>query len=251
MIADAVRTRIFVISMRNATVRRQTFAADDELGTVDWSFYDAQETLHPDLHYDENHAIITKGRPLTVGEIGCYSSHYALWQKLIGDEDADQYVVLEDDVIVDWRYLEAFTAQNHQVAGRDYIRLYYKKPVPLRILQKGFMGRATWLVELSGYCFGTQAYLLTKNGAKRFAEQCRIVNRPIDDQMDRSWIHNIPNLAVFPFPVIERCVDSGIGASRFDRYQIPSHLRLRRFFARNVERVRYWLFGRLHLPFRQ
>jgi glycosyl transferase, family 25 len=240
------RTKIFVVSLRNAAERRRIFETSNAQNSQHWEFFDAHETLHPDLYYDEDKAIIAKGRPLTRGEIGCYSSHYALWKKL-ADDDADQYIILEDDVIIDWQYLTKFMAENHQKAGRDYIRLYYKRPVRSRLLQKNFLSRASCLIELTGYCFGTQAYLLTRNGARRFAEQFRQVARPVDDAMDRSWIHGIPNLAVFPFPVIEQSGQSDIGAARFEAFTIPLRLKLRRFAARNFERAQYHVAVNLRL----
>lgn len=240
MSVGPAQTKIFVVSLRSAVERRQSFEAANAHNSKIWAFFDAHETLHSDLDYNEDDAIVAKGRPLTRGEIGCYSSHYALWKQL-ADDDVDQYLVLEDDVIVDWQYLQAFMAEHHQAAGNDYIRLYYKNPVRSRLLQKNFLSRSTWLIELSGYCFGTQAYLLTKNGARRFMAQTRKVRRPIDDEMDRSWSHGISNRAVFPFPVIERSVPSDIGISRFEAFSIPPRLKLRRFVARNIERARYRL----------
>jgi len=248
MARGSVRTKIFVISMRNAAERRHIFIQGAIPKSMGWDFFDAHERLHPDLHYDEDKAIIAKGRPLTAGELGCYSSHYALWKKLTED-DADQYLILEDDIMVDWSFIKPLITQDHAEAGRDYIRLYYKKPAPARVLETDFICRTTRLIEISGFCFGTQAYVITKNGAQRFMAHTREVVRPIDDQMDRSWIHGIANLAVFPFPVLERSVPSAIGTSRFDQYQIPQRLRLKRFISRNRERANYQILGRHRFNF--
>ncbi len=248
MARGSVRTKIFVVSMRNAAERRRIFIDSAIPDATSWKFFDAHEMLHPDLHYNQDLAIVTKGRPLTDGELGCYSSHYALWKQLI-DDDADQYLILEDDILADWSFIRQLIAEDHAEAGRDYIRLYYKKPAPARILQKDFICRATRLIEISGYCFGTQAYLLTRNGAKRFLAHAGDVTRPIDDQMDRSWIHGIPNLAVFPFPVLERSVPSAIGTSRFKSYEVPQRLKLKRFVSRNRQRAGYQLLGRRRFRF--
>lgn len=248
MARGSVRTKIFVISMGDAAERRRIFAKSAAPESIYWDFFDAHKTLHPDLEYVEDDAIIAKGRPLTTGELGCYSSHYALWKQL-AEDDADQYVILEDDIVADWNFIKQLIADDHGEAGRDYIRLYYKKPAPTRILQKGFICPTTRLIEISGYCFGTQAYLLTKNGANSFLVHAGKANRPIDDQMDRSWIHGIPNLAVFPFPVLERSIPSAIGMSRFSSYEIPSRLKLRRFLSRNRQRAGYQIFGRRRFRF--
>lgn len=246
-----VRTRIFVVSMANASERRRAFAADAAGAEAPWRFFDAWDRLHPDLEYDEDAAIVAKGRPLRQGEIGCYSSHFALWLQLLADPDADQYIVLEDDVIVDWDYVARFAAVDHGAAGHDYVRLYYKKPAPSRIIAKDYVCRATWLTEVAGYCFGTQGYMITRAAAERLAAHCRELRRPIDDEMDRSWVHGVRNLAVFPFPLMERKVESGIGLQRFERYPVPRRLKLQRLVAHTRERAGYQLFGRRRFRFQR
>ena len=88
------RTKIVVINMVDAVERRDRFEKRARHAPLPWSFYPAHTSLHAALTYDEQGAIIAKGRPLRAGELGVYSSHYAAWQDLQSD-DVDQYVVLE------------------------------------------------------------------------------------------------------------------------------------------------------------
>ncbi|MGN6270920.1 MAG: glycosyltransferase family 25 protein [Sphingomonas sp.] len=238
------RTKVFVVSRAGAAERRREFAAAAAGAALDWAFLDAFETLHPALSYDEDDAIVAKGRPLQRGEIGCYSSHYEAWMRLVADNDADQYIMLEDDVIADWRYLAALARIDHAALGHEYIRLYYKKPAPSRVIAKDYGARARWLMSVTGYCFGTQGYLVTKAAAAIFVDLFARVTRPIDDALDRSWIHGVANLAVFPFPLIERSLESGIGLARFEAHDVPARLKLRRAVARQRERLAYHLLGR-------
>src|SRR6185369_9074912 len=113
-----VRTRIIVISMADAYERRARFEERARNAPVPWSFYPAHTGLHPALHYDEQSAIVSKGRPLRPGELGCFSSHYAAWEELQSDV-ADQYVVLEDDVIVVWTFLGKLVQVNLAEIGLD------------------------------------------------------------------------------------------------------------------------------------
>jgi glycosyl transferase family 25 len=242
MVHAQPRTRILVISLKAAEARRRAFAAAAATD-LEWEFVDACESLHPDLSYNDEDAVVAKGRPLTRGEIGCYSSHFAAWRQLV-ESDHDQFVVLEDDVIVDWDYLAALVRMDHSADGHDYIRLYYKKPAPVRVIQRDFGSRTRWLTQVMGHCFGTQGYLITRRAAGVFIESFRRVRRPVDDEMDRFWAHGVPNLAVFPFPIIERAQESGIGLARFETFDIPAHLRLRRTFARQRERLGFHLRAR-------
>ena len=71
-----------------------------------------------------------------------------------------------------------------------------------------------------------------------FDESHDFVTRPIDDEMDRSWVHGQPNLAVFPFPIMEETSDSIIGNARFEEFDVPRHLKLKRIVHYRVERWR-------------
>ncbi len=232
-----VLTRIIVISMADAGERRTRFEARARTAPVAWSFYAAHTSLHPSLRYDEAGAIVAKGRPLRAGEIGCYSSHYAAWTDL-QSSDADQYVVLEDDVIVDWTFVGKLAQVDLAAMGINYLRLYYKFPARAALVKENFIDRARSIVELAGNAYGTQGYTITKAGAKLFLDHCRIVCRPIDDEMDRTWVHGQPNLAVFPFPVLEESAGSTIGNTRFETFVVPKHLKLKRLVAHRVERWR-------------
>lgn len=232
-----VRTRIVVISMADASERRGRFEERALGAPVAWSFFPAHTSLHSSLRYDEERAVIAKGRPLRAGEIGCYSSHYAVWQDLQRDE-ADQYVVLEDDVIVDWTFVGKLAQIDLAAMGIDYLRLYYKFPARVALVKENFIDRARSIVELAGNAYGTQGYAITKAGAKVFLDHCRIVCRPIDDEMDRTWVHGQRNLAVFPFPIFEESAGSTIGNTRFDRFVVPKHLKLKRLVAHRIERWR-------------
>ena len=231
------RTKIIVISMPNATDRRRRFAERAEGCSVPWAFFQAYSELHTSLRYDETEALLSHGRLLRPGELGCYSSHYAAWAQLLAD-DVDQYVILEDDVIVDWEYLRRIIESDLTSLKIDYLRLYYKYPVRQIVVLNGFVDRSKSLVELADHAYGTQGYIITKAAAAKLSQHCRIVRRPIDDEMDRTWAHGVRNLCVFPFPLIEESGASTIGASRFERTTLPAHLRLRRRIRRFVERMR-------------
>ncbi len=233
----AARSKIIVISMVDAAERRSRFQDRARNAPVTWCFHPARTSLHPELRYDEQAAIVAKGRPLRAGEIGCYSSHYAAWQELQTD-DADQYVVLEDDVIVDWTFIGKLAEVDLAEMGINYLRLYYKSPARAAMVKENFIERARSIVELSGSAFGTQGYVITKAGARILLDHCRVMTRPVDDEMDRSWAHGLPNLAVFPFPIIEESAGSTIGSTRFETFVVPEHLKLKRLLTHRVERWR-------------
>ena len=240
------RTKIIVINMVNAVERRGRFEKRARHAPLPWSFYPAHTSLHAALTYDEQEAIIAKGRPLRPGELGVYSSHYAAWQDLQSD-DADQYVVLEDDVIVDWNFLGKLAQVNLAKMGINYLRLYYTYPTgPPALVKENFIDGKHSIVELHGTVFGAMAYAITKAGARIFLDHCRIVRRPIDDEMDRTWAHGQRNLSVFPFPVVGESGESIIGVTRFEAFVVPRRLRFKRLIARRLEMWRRDAWAVMH-----
>lgn len=233
----AHRTKVVVISMTDAAERRRRFQDRARDAQVPWSFFSAHTGLHSALSYDEDDAIVAKGRPMRNAELGVYSSHYAVWMDLLSDS-VDQYIVLEDDVMVDWNFLGKLADVDLTATGINYLRLYYKLPVRTALVQENFIERARSLVEVDGTSFGAQGYVITKRGAAIFLDHCRTVTRPIDDEMERTWAHGQRNLAVFPFPIIEEAVVSTIGGSRFEPFVVPRNLKLRRYVERRLERFR-------------
>lgn len=237
-------TRVFVISMRDSGDRRATFTERAKGASVDWTFFDARTEVVPGLTYDDAAAKVIWARSLSAGEIGCYASHYALWKQLLGDE-ADQYVVLEDDVIVDWKFMERLLEVDFHRSGIDYLRLHCLTPQGIRRVRDHYLGNRN-LVELRGRAHGTQGYVVTREGAQRFVERFSRIVRPVDSQLDRYWEHGLPNLCLVPFPIIEEAGDSTIGTDRSKRHLGSISVRLERKARSALDRIRRraWLLTR-------
>src|SRR3546814_8336311 len=56
--------------------------------------------------------------------------------------------------------------------------------------------------------------------------------------MDRSWAHGLPNLALYPAPLLEAAVVSDIGNSRFVPKNDPLYHSARQRLWRQIERAR-------------
>ena len=114
------------------------------------------------------------------------------------------------------------------------MRLFAKIPARFRKLRVPFIDRYHHLIRITSYALGTQAYLITRDGAERFLRGATQVEAPIDVYMDKYWRHGVPNLALYPFPVFERFESSTIGETRFDKQPIPLADRLP-LFARRLQ----------------
>ena len=97
-------TQVRVISIAGAAERRSAFEQRAAGASIDWQFFDAWTSQHPSLTYEPADVKGRLVRELTAGVIGCFSSHFALWEEL-DSSAATQFFLIEDDVIIDWNFL--------------------------------------------------------------------------------------------------------------------------------------------------
>jgi glycosyl transferase, family 25 len=205
-------SKIWVISLANAAARREAFAATAP-PTMGWDFFDAHTGAYDGLVYDDDVCRRRLLRSLWPGELGCYSSHAALWRWLLASE-CEQMVVLEDDVIVDWPLLSELLARNLPALGIHYLRLFTKVPFRWRYVATPFLDNYHHLLRITGFALGTQGYLISREGARRLLASGERIQMPVDVYMDSVWKHEVMNLALYPFPLVERFEPSSIGDAR-------------------------------------
>jgi glycosyl transferase family 25 len=238
----APRTKVWVISLPAAQARRAAFASTAPENTpsteIDWQFFDACSGLSSELAYDDNRVRLLNNRPLQKGELGCYSSHFRLWRWLEQSTNYEQMVVIEDDVVMDWGFLSEINRFDLSAHGIDYLRLFAKMPAPWRFIASPFFDKYRHLIQFTGYPLGTQAYLVTREGAKKFCRHGQQIEAAVDVYMDRTWEHGVLNLAIFPFPAYERHQSSSIGEGRFEAAARVRNDVVRSFFPKLQRRLR-------------
>lgn len=193
---------IVVISLLRATERRRLISEQFATLSQPWSFFDAQTSLaNPALTYDAARIKRTFGRTLSGPELAVWSSHYTVVQRFLNEGASDYLLVFEDDVIFDTAFPIHAVVDLCEERGIHYIRLfgmYYADAVQLSF----FYDRA--VVRYKSSPAGAQAYLISKEGARRLVNGCQVVEATVDLAMDYFWKTGLPIYAVFPFPVIER-----------------------------------------------
>lgn len=199
----SVSTQIKVISMTSAHQRREQFAAGAANATARWEFFDALRLPAEGLHYDEALTVRRFGRALKPGEVGCYASHYEVWRQFLMSA-ADQLLVFEDDVMVDWPLIEQLCTHRLGDHGIDVLRLYTSHPINVRIAKYKLLSDHSHLMRVRGYLYGTQAYVLSRRGAEALLSVCQVMTMPVDWAMSRYWACGMPAFTLFPFPVLER-----------------------------------------------
>ena len=171
---------------------------------------------------------------LSRSEIACYISHLRVCEKILS-ENLDYAIILEDDVVLK----DSFALVPHvldSIANWNYIkliapfkkkRIVSRKPVVFEIpatcdtenWTSGNPPIAFELVRWEKPPAGTQAYAITKDGAKEFLAKRSRFFRPIDVDMQHTWETKLDVQGLLP-PCCELAeIPSGI--SRKKHYHYP------------------------------
>ena len=180
---------IFVISLARAAHRREAMRERLNALGLQYEIIDAIDgkTANPATYQTrlrQDIARRTLGRELWLGEIGCYLSHYNLWQK-IAAEKIPQAIVLEDDAGFAEGFAEVIADVLTLNCSWDIINLTAGRPELVDVAFYKLAGR--------DYIFGrprrklmcTHAYLISLSGAQKLLDICRTISEPID----RAWGH--------------------------------------------------------------
>ncbi|GAA8668874.1 glycosyltransferase family 25 protein [Helicobacter pylori] len=137
------------------------------------------------------------GKRMGFGELGCYASHYSLWQKCIELNEA--ICILEDDIIVKERFKESLEFCYQHINELGYIRLMHleenvaKQKTPIK-------GVSQILNFKDG--IGTQGYCLAPKAAQKLLKySAKEWVMPIDCVMDRHYWHGVKNYVLEEFAI--------------------------------------------------
>ncbi len=153
----------------------------------------------PVSRYNEARSLSYGGAPQTETTMASFASHYCLWERI--RDSGQAALVIEDDLGFEEGFLAAFHLAAARIQERRYIRLFAlnhkRNVVDVEPLEEGFR-----LVCLTYRPLGTQAYLLSPEGAARLVEMAETWFQPVDDYMDNFWVHGVVPYAIQPYRVL-------------------------------------------------
>lgn len=193
---DAIKT--FAINVPSNEFRRERILSQADKAGVDIQIFDAvtPTTMEGIPHaYDEKKARCFTGRGLMPTEIACGLSHLQLWRQLQNDEEADYYLILEDDIDIIHNMGDILNALD--LSKIDFLKLSGQQNRPMKKLNT-----IDDTFSLYQYAFGpldAAAYVVSKKGAKKLENYCITLHAPIDILMDRTYDHGVSAYGVLPY----------------------------------------------------
>ncbi len=233
--------RIYVINMAEHRDRRQSSKEKLDAAGLEFEFFEAiagREAFRAFAGYHVDEFLLNTGRPITIGEVGCFASHRALWKRCV--RLAEPVLVMEDD----FDLLERFEA-----AVREALRL--AAPLGFIRLQTDVRARRTPLFDAGGFVasrftkapHSTMAYAISPDTAGRFLAATEQFDAPVDVFIKKFWEHGQPLHALTPYTVAPSVLSA---ATTIDgRVKERGHLRLsvRRFLRKGRWYWQRWLFN--------
>lgn len=151
-------------------------------------------------------------RRLSGPELGCFMSHYLLWE-LIQSNDLEGAVILEDDISVEPNLGELIERASSIPHEYDLIRLAGLGKVPQLDVMK--LSESHSLTMLMRGSTGTQGYIISRHGARKLLKRAMPISVPVDVFIDHNWISGIKTLAIRPYPVTQNTsLESSISGER-------------------------------------
>ncbi|WP_406609893.1 glycosyltransferase family 25 protein [Agarivorans sp. JK6] len=207
--------KIFVISLSRSTGRRDLITREMAKTELDFEFFDAVDGVKGEhslfQKYDEARAKWQGGAGLNAGELGCFASHYLMWQKCI--ELDEPIFVFEDDVLIPDNFYEVFTLLDEVLPRYEYIKLGRGRLRSLWPVGEFVEEEPLGPLQIVKYMRQTDcahAYALTPSAAKRFVKNASSWIHPVDDYMDKEQLSEVLQFGVEPRYVFQRGEDSDI-----------------------------------------
>jgi len=195
---------------------------------------DGRETPHPLFaRYDDKLREKYRRRVLSGGELGCFASHFKLWEKCI-ELDAP-IIVMEDDIVISDGFPEALKLAEENAEDITYLRfagITLKGRPHKKVKQLGSFE----LTEHIRGPAGTQCYFISPKAAKVLIQHADVWFLAVDDYMDRYWGHGIPCYSLMPFPV--ELADVETDMQRIEKGKRPLSLKIVQELYALLERLR-------------
>jgi glycosyl transferase family 25 len=204
---------VYVISLAGAMQRRAACKRVLDLIGLSFEFFDAIDGVR--LSEDEVAAAYDAlrnsrqyKRPLSLPEIGCYLSHYALWRRIV-EQNLSGAVILEDDFDADENLKQVVEAIQSAAPSGAMVKLFSRKPVT-GVTVAMLQGERRLLApdRVPGLTLG---YALDCTAAETLLVNALPFARPLDMDIKHWWEFSLPVLLVDPPPL--RISELSLGSS--------------------------------------
>lgn len=192
--------KIFIINLPTSTDRKKNISEQLSSMNLEYHLFPAvngKTDNHPLLsHYDDGLSQKFRSKSLTQGQLGCYASHYLLWEKCV--KLNEPIIVIEDDALI---YPVPFLDFIQKASGLpqkyNCIRLFSNKRKTFNHDEEYKLSE-TSIHKFSKGHMSTTGYYLTPKAAQKFIEHSKSWYLAVDIFMDRFWVNGVDVYGTIP-----------------------------------------------------
>lgn len=145
---------------------------------------------------------------LNAGEVGCFLSHRAIWQRMV-NEGWQQCLVVEDDVELEDGFDASLEFASNNALDGDYVQFQVR---PFHSAHQVMTHQADWsLLRPDVIPLRTSAQLVTLAAARRLLHASEQIDRPVDAFLQMKWVTGVRVMVMQPSCVHE--VSANLGGS--------------------------------------
>jgi len=238
--------KIYIISLPGAASRRSHSAGQLQDANVEFEFFDAhtgQQALANGYEgrIDHKRWLLDTGRDSTPAEIGCFSSHRALWARCV--EMDEPLMIMEDDFDLSDRFAEAVHETERAIDKFGFIRLQTERRARKRKVQR--CGDMT-LVCYTKAPHSLMCYAIGPRLARSLVDRTETMDAPVDVVVKKYWEFDHALYGLMPYSVDESHLSPDSC--------IPSRLKTKKNLITGIRRVTTkmsWHVRRIRFNFSQ
>ncbi|WP_217520992.1 glycosyltransferase family 25 protein [Vibrio metschnikovii] len=244
--------RIQIINLERSHERRKLISQQLDKFNLDYTIFNAVDGKASPNHplfpkYNRVRSLSRRGKELNLGQLGCYASHYLLWELCVTTNE--NFIVIEDDAIIDNDIFSDFINKCDELPEKiECVRLFDNT-------RKSFKSRlymALDKIEIHKFNKGhmsTMGYFITPRGAKKLLESSKEWYLPVDVMMDRFWENKVECFGLIPSCVKhDYALESYINEKKENKKKRPLLVRIKReiyhlieYSQRFIHNLKFWL----------
>lgn len=189
---------VFVISLKKSKDRRDSINAQLVAQDIPFSFFDAIDgnDSHQPLFKRYNYKKrlwLTSGKMPSKGEIGCYASHYSLWQQCVTLNQP--ILIIEDDATICSNAGKILPFIKQKIEQYGFLRLEAVGKCTVMPVEQT---KQYIISHISNNFWGTRAYAIAPWTAKKLLMKSESWSIPVDNYIGANFIHGIESYYLSP-----------------------------------------------------
>jgi glycosyl transferase family 25 len=231
--------KVFVINLERSVDRKKHITNELNRFGVEFEIFNAVDgnvnLKYREKYYSEIIRLLCYANSLSNSQIGCFASHFELWEKCVAINE--NIIILEDDIDLMLNFKEGMEKIHQNISKLEYIRLW------------GIFDRKSTLINSDIKLYnkgpsGMQGYAITPLAASRLIQHAKIWNQPVDDYIDKYWIHGVLPFCITPHMVM--CTDE-LPSTLTNNSKTKTLLKLTRELYKFTHVIRKKIFDLNHL----